>query len=72
MEDEDTDFIDIAPVNKVFNLIVCWDRYGPDSEEFRQHQIKLNNLLWMNKFVCLNESWSTSSGLIALLLLLPS
>ncbi|PLW08132.1 hypothetical protein PCANC_26249 [Puccinia coronata f. sp. avenae] len=49
MEDEDTDFIDIAPVNKVFNLIVCWDRYGPDSEEFRQHQIKLNNLLWMNK-----------------------
>ena len=72
MEDEDTGFIGIAPVNKMFNLIVCWDRYGPDSEEFRQHQLKLNNLLWMNKCVGLNESRLTSSSLIALLLLLLS
>ncbi|KAI7944087.1 hypothetical protein MJO28_011615 [Puccinia striiformis f. sp. tritici] len=49
MEDENTDFNDLAPVNKMLNLIVCWDRYGPESKEFQKHQLKLKNFLWMNK-----------------------
>jgi lanosterol synthase len=54
MEDENTDFNDLAPVNKVLNLIVCWDRYGPESDELRRHQLKLKNFMWMNKCVGLD------------------
>ena len=68
MEDENTDFNDLAPVNKVLNLVVCWDRYGPESDEFRLHQSKLKNMLWMNKCVGLHEPRSTSSSLTASLL----
>jgi hypothetical protein len=69
MEDENTDFNDLAPVNKVLNLIVCWDRCGPESDEFRLHQSKLKNMLWMNKCVGLREPRPTSSSLTVPLLL---
>ncbi|MBW0496538.1 hypothetical protein O181_036253 [Austropuccinia psidii MF-1] len=47
MEDENTNYQDLAPVNKVLNLLVCWHRDGPDSETFKLHQEKLGDLFWM-------------------------
>lgn len=49
MEDENTHYQDLAPVNKAFNLIVRWDKDGPESEAFKQHQLQLKKILWMNK-----------------------
>lgn len=49
MEDENTDYNDLAPVNKVLNLVVRWDKDGPDSEAFKRHQHKIKNFFWMNK-----------------------
>ncbi|KAI8451268.1 lanosterol synthase-like protein, partial [Phakopsora pachyrhizi] len=37
MEDENTSYQNLGPVNKVLNLIVSWDYDGPESESFRQH-----------------------------------
>ncbi|KAH9468973.1 hypothetical protein Pst134EA_009496 [Puccinia striiformis f. sp. tritici] len=47
MEDENTDFTHLGPVNKVFNLLVCWDRDGPESVAFEKHQLGLRDYLWM-------------------------
>ncbi|KAA1082657.1 Lanosterol synthase (Oxidosqualene--lanosterol cyclase) [Puccinia graminis f. sp. tritici] len=47
MEDENTDFIHLGPINKLFNLLVCWDRDGPGSKAFVRHQRGLGDYLWM-------------------------
>ncbi|KAI8381007.1 terpenoid cyclases/protein prenyltransferase alpha-alpha toroid [Radiomyces spectabilis] len=47
MEDENTFFLDIGPVNKVMNWLVVYDHYGKDSREFREHVRRNLDFMWM-------------------------
>ena len=66
MEDANTDFADLAPVNAPMNTIVCYIRDGPGSYTVRRHIERLEDALWMNKegFLCNGtngvQSWDTA------------
>ncbi|KAL0089579.1 terpenoid cyclases/protein prenyltransferase alpha-alpha toroid [Phycomyces blakesleeanus] len=47
MEDENSFFLDIGPVNKVMNWLVVYYHYGKDSREFREHVKRNADFLWM-------------------------
>jgi lanosterol synthase len=47
MEDANTDFADLAPVNAPMNTVVCYIRDGPDSYTFKRHIERLEEFLWM-------------------------
>jgi lanosterol synthase len=47
MEDENTGYQGIGPVNKMLNYLVRWDVEGPDSDVMRQHREKLKDFMWM-------------------------
>lgn len=47
MEDENTFFLDIGPVNKVMNWLVVYYHYGKDSREFREHVKRNLDFMWM-------------------------
>jgi lanosterol synthase len=46
-EDEQTDYIDIGPVNKAINSICIWHAYGKDSEQFKKHSARWYDYLWV-------------------------
>ncbi len=46
-EDQQTDYINIGPVNKVINSICIWHAYGADSEQFKQHVKRWFDYLWV-------------------------
>lgn len=46
-EDMHTNWVDIGPVNKVFNMLVAFYSQGPHSEQFRRHIPRLNDYLWV-------------------------
>ncbi|KAL2754855.1 hypothetical protein ACRALDRAFT_1051357 [Sodiomyces alcalophilus JCM 7366] len=48
MEDANTDFACLAPVNNPMNTIVCYIRDGPGSYTVRRHTERLEEFLWMN------------------------
>ncbi|KAI9311284.1 terpenoid cyclases/protein prenyltransferase alpha-alpha toroid [Dichotomocladium elegans] len=47
MEDENSFFLDIGPVNKVMNWLVVYYHYGKDSREFREHVKRNADFMWM-------------------------
>ncbi|CAO3594113.1 unnamed protein product [Absidia cylindrospora] len=47
MEDENSFFLDIGPVNKVMNWLVVYYHYGKDSREFKLHVERNQDFLWM-------------------------
>lgn len=47
MEDENTGYQGIGPVNKMLNFLVRWDVEGPDSHVMREHREKLKDFMWM-------------------------
>jgi lanosterol synthase len=47
MEDENTDFADLAPVNSVMNLVVCYIRDGPDAYSVKRHRERVHEFLWV-------------------------
>lgn len=49
MEDANTDFADLAPVNAPMNTLVCYIRDGPDAYSVRRHIERLDDALWVNK-----------------------
>lgn len=49
MEDENTDYADLAPVSAVLNLVCCYVRDGPDSYSVRRHKERLEEFLWVNE-----------------------
>ena len=49
MEDFNTAFLDLGPVNKVFNMLVVFLVDGPDSISFRKHLDRIPDFLWMSK-----------------------
>ncbi|KAG6037956.1 hypothetical protein E4U41_004618 [Claviceps citrina] len=49
MEDANTDYIDLAPVNASMNTIVCYIRDGPDAFSVKRHIERLDECLWVNR-----------------------
>lgn len=47
MEDANTDFADLAPVNAPMNTIVCYIRDGPDASSVKRHIERLEEFLWV-------------------------
>ncbi|KAJ3344457.1 Lanosterol synthase (Oxidosqualene--lanosterol cyclase) [Kappamyces sp. JEL0680] len=48
MEDENTDFLDIGPVNKVMQMLVIWIVDGPESKTFAKHVARVPDFMWEN------------------------
>ncbi|NOT10331.1 MAG: terpene cyclase/mutase family protein [Methylococcaceae bacterium] len=46
-EDEQTDYVNIGPVNKAINSICIWHAYGKDSEKFKKHVARWYDYLWV-------------------------
>ncbi|EHA57490.1 lanosterol synthase [Pyricularia oryzae 70-15] len=49
MEDENTDYADLAPVNGAMNMVVCYIKDGPDSYAVKRHRERSQEFLWVNK-----------------------
>ena len=48
MEDENTDYANLGPVNGALNAIACYIRDGPGSYALRRHHERIHDFLWMN------------------------
>lgn len=48
MEDANTDYADLAPVNAPMNTMVCYIRDGPDAFSTRRHIERLDEFMWVN------------------------
>lgn len=46
-EDRYTKWICIGPVNKAFNMLSIFFAEGPDSENFKNHQARIDDYLWL-------------------------
>lgn len=46
-EDKFTKWICIGPVNKAFNMLSIFFAEGPDSENFKNHQARIDDYLWL-------------------------
>ena len=46
-EDRYTKWICIGPVNKAFNMLSIFFAEGPDSENFKNHQARVDDYLWL-------------------------
>ena len=46
-EDEQSNYLDIGPVNKAINSICIWHAYGKDSVQFKQHVARWYDYLWV-------------------------
>ena len=46
MEDENTAFLDIGPVNKVMNMLIVWLEDGPNSVTFIKHLDRIKDFMW--------------------------
>lgn len=49
MEDENTSYQCIGPVNKMLNFIARWAEEGPDSQVVKLHREKLKDFMWVGK-----------------------
>lgn len=47
MEDKNTDFADLGPVNAPLNFICCYIKDGPGSYSVRRHKERLEDFLWV-------------------------
>jgi lanosterol synthase len=72
-EDENTDFLDIGPVNKVMNMLAIWVADGPDSETFRKHVERIPDFMWMSSEGMMmngtngSQLWDTSFAILAIM-----
>ncbi|KAI0201184.1 terpenoid cyclases/protein prenyltransferase alpha-alpha toroid [Astrocystis sublimbata] len=48
MEDANTDYADLAPVNAALNTVVCYIRDGPEAYSFKRHIERLEDAMWVN------------------------
>ena len=49
MEDSNTDYAGLGPVNAPMNTICCFIHEGKDSHSFQRHIDRLNDYMWMNQ-----------------------
>ncbi|KAH8880592.1 terpene synthase [Thozetella sp. PMI_491] len=73
MEDKNTDFSDLAPVNAAMNLVCCYVRDGPDSYSVRRHRERTEESLWVKDegLLCNGtngvQCWDTSFAIQAVM-----
>jgi squalene/oxidosqualene cyclase-like protein len=48
-EDEQTNYIDIGPVNKFLNMLSIWHSKGRNSQQFQLHLNRINDYLWLSE-----------------------
>ncbi|KAI0465954.1 terpenoid cyclases/protein prenyltransferase alpha-alpha toroid [Xylaria cf. heliscus] len=48
MEDANTDYADLAPVNAALNTVACYIRDGPEAYAFKRHIERLEDAMWVN------------------------
>jgi len=46
-EDQQTDYVDIGPINQILNSVCVWHAYGKDSEAFKKHVERWKDYLWI-------------------------
>lgn len=72
MEDANTDFANLAPVNAPMNTLVCYIRDGQDSFTFKRHIERLEEFLWVKSegLLCNGtngvQCWDTAFTILAL------
>lgn len=49
MEDENTDYSNLGPVNGPMNMLVCYMKEGPDSYSLKRHRERLEDFLWVKQ-----------------------
>lgn len=76
-EDDQTNYIDIGPVNQVINSVAIWHAYGAGSQQFKKHVERWFDYLWvaedgmkMNGYNG-SQLWDTAFAAQALLENLP-
>lgn len=47
MEDANTDFANLGPVNGPMNFLACYITEGPDAYSVRRHRDRMNDFLWV-------------------------
>lgn len=47
MEDENTDYANLGPVNGPMNFLVCYIKEGPDSYSVKRHRERMEDFLWV-------------------------
>ena len=73
MEDENTDYLDIGPVNKVMIMLIVWLEDGCGSASFSKHLERVKDFMWMsNGGMMMNgtngsQLWDTSFAVQALM-----
>lgn len=66
MEDKNTDFANLGPVNAVMNMLVCYIQEGPDAYSVQRHRDRLADFLWVkDEGLLMNgtngvQSWDTA------------
>ncbi|KKK12356.1 hypothetical protein P175DRAFT_0459005 [Aspergillus ochraceoroseus IBT 24754] len=66
MEDENTDYAGLGPVNNPMNMIACYVHDGPDSYSVRRHRERLHDYMWLkNEGMLMNgtngvQVWDTA------------
>lgn len=49
IEDKNTNYAALAPVNSPMNMLCCFIEEGPDAESVKRHREHLHDFLWMSK-----------------------
>ncbi|KAG6302523.1 hypothetical protein E4U09_002790 [Claviceps aff. purpurea] len=49
MEDANTDYLDLAPVNAAINTVLCYIRDGPEAISVKRHLERLDECLWVTQ-----------------------
>ncbi|KAG6306959.1 hypothetical protein E4U45_005988 [Claviceps purpurea] len=49
MEDANTDYLDLAPVNAAMNTVLCYIRDGPEAISVKRHLERLDECLWVTQ-----------------------
>ncbi|KAK5993756.1 Lanosterol synthase [Cladobotryum mycophilum] len=71
MEDANTDYADLAPVNAPMNTLVCYIRDGPDAYSVKRHIERFEEFLWIKDegLLCNGtngvQCWDTSFAILA-------
>lgn len=66
MEDENTDYACLGPVNNPMNTLACYIREGPHADSVQKHRSRLQDFLWMKaEGMMMNgtngvQTWDTS------------
>ena len=73
MEDANTDYSNLGPVNGPMNLLCCYIQEGPDAYSVRRHRQRMEDFLWVkNEGMLMNgtngvQNWDTAFAIQAVM-----